>query len=132
MIVRNENISGSEFNDVCMEGTRFTNINLGKSRFDNINLSDSTFHNINFSDVQFTAAQLGGTVFKHIGPPPRKDGSQERQRPVTFEEAMLCDSVFRKVDLSNVQIIDCNIEGMKIDGVLVTDLLDAHRRAKGV
>ena len=45
---------------------------------------------------------------------------------------MLCDSVFRKVDLSNVQIIDCNIEGMKIDGVLVTDMLDAHRRAKGV
>ena len=118
MIVKNQNIEASEFDDVCMSESKFTNINLSKSRF----------HDINFSDVQFTAAQIGGTVFKHIGPPPGKDGTQERQRPVTFEEAMLCDSVFRKVDLTNVQIVDCKIQGMKIDGVLVTDLLDAYRK----
>ena len=39
---------------------------------------------------------------------------------------MLCDSTFRKVDLSNVNIIDCNLDGMTIDGILVTDLLKAY------
>jgi hypothetical protein len=36
--------------------------------------------------------------------------------------------VFRKVDLSNARLIDCNIEGLTIDGVLVSELLEEHRR----
>jgi hypothetical protein len=30
--------------------------------------------------------------------------------------------------MSDVQIIDCNIEGMKIDGIPVTDILKACKR----
>jgi RNA polymerase sigma-70 factor (ECF subfamily) len=115
--VKNDDIRESEFE----------HSNMSASRFDDINLSGSRFHDINFSDVQFTAAQIGGSVFKHIGPPPNGNGKQERQRPVTFEEATLCDSVFRNVDLSNVRIIDCNIEGMTIDGVSVAELLNSHK-----
>src|SRR5436190_15836732 len=113
--LHNEDISTSRFDD----------LNMSKSDFENINLSNSRFHDVNFSDVSFSAAQMGGTVFKHIGLPP---GSKDKQRPVTFEEATLCDSVFRKVDLSNVKLIDCNIEGMTIDGVLVSKLLEEHKR----
>jgi uncharacterized protein YjbI with pentapeptide repeats len=116
--IKNTNLTGSEFETVNMSGSSFTDINLSKARF----------VNINFSDGYFAAAQIGGTLFKHIGPPPDKDGKQARQRPVTFEEAMLCDSVFRKTDMSNVQLIDCNIEGMKIDGILVTDMLSAYKK----
>ena len=43
---------------------------------------------------------------------------------------MLCDSLFRKVDLSGVKITDCNREGMTIDGVRVADLLAAYRAGK--
>jgi uncharacterized protein YjbI with pentapeptide repeats len=130
MNVTNQNISSSKFNDVNMDGTTFTNVCLSNAKFQSINLAKSRFHDINFSDVTFTAAQIGGTIFKHIGPPPDKDGKQARQRPVTFEEMMLCDSVFRRVDLSNVQITECNITGMKINGILVSDLLDAYNRQK--
>ncbi len=115
--IKHDFIAESDFEDVNMSGSHFININLSKARF----------HDINFSDVAFTAAQIGGTLFKHIGPPPDKDGKQERQRPVTFEEAMLCDSTFRKVDMSNVEIVECNIEGMKIDGILVTDMIAAYK-----
>lgn len=110
-----EDVSGSEFEDLNMAGTTFTNINLTGARF----------HDINFSDVNFSAAQLGGTVFRHIGPPPHEQGV--RQRPVTFEEMTLCDSVFRDVDLSNVRLEKCDMAGMTIDGVLVTDLLRAYK-----
>ena len=131
MNVKHDNIAESEFEDVNMSGSGFTNINLSTSRFTNINLSGSRFHDINFSDVHFAAAQIGGCVFRHIGLPPGRSDKTERQRPVTFEEATLSDSVFRKVDLSNVRIVDCNIEGMSIDGVLVTALLAAYRNRNG-
>jgi uncharacterized protein YjbI with pentapeptide repeats len=116
-LAEHANISGSEFHDVNLSGADFEDVNLSRARF----------HNINFSDIQVTGVKIGGAIFKHVGPPPDKDGKQVRQRPVTFEEAMLCDSTFRKVDMSNVKIVDCNIQGMTIDGVLVTDLLKEYK-----
>lgn len=113
-----------------LSGSTFHDVNLGYADFDDVNLGNARFHNINMSDIEVTAVQIGGAKFKHIGPPPDENGKQARQRPVHFEEAMLCDSTFRKVDLSGVKIVDCNIEGMTIDGVLVKDLLAAYTAAK--
>jgi len=120
-LAEHANISGSRFHDVNLSGPDFNDVNLGKAKF----------HNINLSDIQVSAANLSGAKFKHIGPPPDQDGMQARQRPVTFEEAMLCDSIFRNVDMSGVKIINCNLEGMTIDGVLVTDLLREHKGRSG-
>jgi len=88
---------------------------IPQSEFEDLNLSGSRFHDINFSDVLFTAAQIGGTTFRHIGPPPCAEGGPPRQRPVLFEEGTLCDSVFHRMDLSNVKIAECDIAGMTID-----------------
>lgn len=112
-------------------GSKFHDVNLSGSDFNDVNLSGTKFHNINLSDIQVSAVQIGGATFKHIGPPPDKDGKQARQRPVTFEEAMLCDSIFRKVDMSNVKITDCDLTGMTIDGILVTDLLKEWKKRNG-
>ena len=111
-------LTGSRFEDVC----------LGDAEFDNVSFVRAKLHNINLSDIVVTAAQMGGATFKHIGPPPDENGSQERQRPVTFEEMMLCDSTFHRVDMSNVQIVDCNVEGMTIDGVPLADLIAAYQQ----
>jgi uncharacterized protein YjbI with pentapeptide repeats len=114
-----------------ISGSQFHHVNLSGADFDDVNLSNARFHNINLSDIKVSAVQIGGATFKHVGPPPNIDGKQARQRPVRFEETMLCDSTFHKVDMSNVKIIDCNIQGMTIDGVLVTDLLKENERRKG-
>jgi uncharacterized protein YjbI with pentapeptide repeats len=95
-----------------------------------VSLVRAKLHNINLSDITVTAAQMGGAKFKHIGPPPDKDEKQERQRPVTFEEMMLCDSTFRKVDLSNARIVECDTTGMTIDGIPVADMMAAYRQRK--
>jgi RNA polymerase sigma-70 factor (ECF subfamily) len=124
----NADLSGSRFVNVNLSKVEFDDGNLSGASFNNINLSGAKFHDINFSDVTFEAAQIGGTRFRHIGPPPDSQGRQARQRPVSFEEMQLCDSTFRSVDLSNVQIINCNLEGMTIDGIKVTDMLDAYRK----
>jgi uncharacterized protein YjbI with pentapeptide repeats len=119
-LAEHANLADSVFNDVDLTGTTFENVNMSKTRM----------HDINLSDLNLSAANLGGAKFKHIGPAPDKDGRQARQRPVSFEEAMLCDSTFTKVDLSNVKIVECNVEGMTIDGVLVTDLIAAYKNQK--
>jgi hypothetical protein len=110
-----------------LAGSRFHQANMTGADFEDVNLSNARLHNVDLSNITVTAAQLGGASFKHIGPPPGPDGKQERQRPVRFEEMMLCDSTFRKVDLSNVRIVDCDLTGMSIDGVAVTDLIEAYQ-----
>jgi uncharacterized protein YjbI with pentapeptide repeats len=113
-----------------ISGSVFREVNLAGSEFENVNMSKARLHDINLSDISISAANLGGAHFKHLGPAPGPNRKQERQKPVTFEEAMLCDSTFQKVDLSNVKLIDCNVQGMTIDGVLVTDLIAAYKNAK--
>src|SRR5207249_7340706 len=115
---------------VGIPGSVFRDVNLSGSEFENVNMSKTRLHDINLSDVSISAANLGGAHFKHLGPVPDKNGKQERQKAVTFEEAMLCDSTFKKVDLSNVKITDRNVKGMTIDGVLVTDLIAAYKNAR--
>jgi len=129
-LAEHADISGSSFHDVNLSKTTFHDANMSGADFDDVNLSSARFHNINLSDIRVSAVQIGGATFKHVGPPPDSDGKQQRQRPVVFEEAMLCDSTFRKVDMSNVKIVDCNIQGMTIDGVPVADLLAEHRKKR--
>lgn len=117
-IAEHVNISGSVFNDV----------NLAEATFENVNMFKTRMHNINLSEIEISAANLGGAHFKHLGPPPDKDGNQERQKAVTFEEAMLCDSTFTDVDMSNVKITRCKIDGMTIDGILVSDMIAAYKK----
>jgi uncharacterized protein YjbI with pentapeptide repeats len=119
-LAENADISGSRFHDVNLEG----------AEFDDVNLRNATLRNINLSGIRVSAADLGGAHFRHLGPMPRPDGTQDRQQAVTFEEAMLCDSVFRGVDLSGARIEDCNTEGMTIDGVPVADLFAAYRAGR--
>jgi hypothetical protein len=107
-------------------GSRFHRVSLVGADFEDVNLTSARFHNANLSNITVTAAQMGGAVFKHVGPPPDPTGKQERQRPVRFEEMMLCESIFMKVDLSNVRLTDCLLTGMTIDGYLVTDLIAAY------
>ena len=116
-VAEHANISGSVFNDVNLSGATFENVNMSKTRM----------HDINLSDLDLSAVNLGGAHFKHIGPAPDKEGKQAKQKAITFEEAMLCDSTFKKVDMTNVKIVECNIEGMTIDGILVTDLIAAYK-----
>jgi uncharacterized protein YjbI with pentapeptide repeats len=129
-LARHADISKSQFQDVNLARAEFDDVNLGEASFNNINLARARFHNINLSDISVSAAQMGGAHFRHIGPPPGPDGKQERQRPVTFEEMMLCDSTFRRVDLSDVRIVECDTTGMTIDGIAVADLLAAYRQQR--
>ena len=114
-VAENANLAGSTFHDV----------NLSDAVFDDVNMSRVRFHNINLSDIDVSAVQMGGAHFKHFGLPP---GSRGKQRPITFEEGDLAGSTIARCDLSNLRIEECQLEGMTIDGIAVTELLAAYRR----
>jgi uncharacterized protein YjbI with pentapeptide repeats len=114
-----------------MTGSRFEDVCLGDAEFDNVSLANSKFHNISFHNTVITAANFGGATFKHIGPPPDENGIHPPQQPVLFTEADLNGSTFEKVNLANVEINDCNIEGLKIDGVLISDLISEYKNNNG-
>lgn len=129
-LAEHANLAGSVFNDVNLKEATFDNVNLEGSTFENVNMSRLRVHDVNLSDLELSAANLGGAHFKHIGPAPDESGKQARQKAVTFEEATLCDSTFRKVDMTNVKLIDCQMDGMTIDGIRVSDLLEAYQQQK--
>lgn len=106
-----------------ISGSRFHDVNMSQTEFDDVNMQGVSFHNINMSDISVVAVQMGGARFKHIGLPP---GSTQKQRPLTFEEADLNESIFLKCDLSNVRIEHCNIEGLTINGVHIANLFAAY------
>lgn len=120
-LAEHADIAGSTFNDVNLAGATFENVNMSKTKM----------HNINLCDLDLSAVNLGGARIRHTGPTPDKDGRQARQRAVTFEDAMLCDSIFTRVDLSGVKIVDCQMDHMTIDGISVTDLLAAYHKSLG-
>ncbi len=114
-----------------MTGSRFEDVCLGDAEFDNVSLAGAKFHNINFSDAIITAANFGGVTFKHIGPGPDDTGNHQPQKPVLFTESDFNGSKFEKVNLSDVEINNCNIEWLKIDGILVSDLISEYKAKNG-
>jgi uncharacterized protein YjbI with pentapeptide repeats len=113
-----------------LSGTKFHNVNLSGAVFDDINLSGASFHNINMSDVRFSAMQIGGSSFIHIGLPPDEKGNQGRQKGVQFEEVHLNDSTFRKCKLTGVKIVECEIDGMEVDGVSIREAIEFYKENK--
>lgn len=112
-------LTGSRFEDVC----------LGDAEFDNVSLAGASLNNVNMSDMTIQYVQIGGTTFRHMGLPPSQRGTA-KQRPLVFEDCDLNKSTFAQVDLSGVKLLDCKVEGMTIDGVLVTEMIAAYKNQK--
>ena len=106
-------------------------------------LSNSSFHdvamvnvkivNANLSDLEIEGAQLGGAYIHNIGMPPKGHpmyNPEDKQRPLRFEDCDLNNSMFTDCNLTGVTIAYCNLKGMKINGIPVEDMLNAHNNAK--
>jgi catechol 2,3-dioxygenase-like lactoylglutathione lyase family enzyme len=76
------------------------------SHFEKANLAGSTFTDVN----------LGASTFNDV-----------RLSQASFHNVSLAEAVFSDVDFGAVDISQSRVAGMRIDGVLVTDLLAAYR-----
>jgi uncharacterized protein YjbI with pentapeptide repeats len=78
----------------------------GTYHANNVNLSDSVFHNTKLSGAKFDDVNLRGAEFHNVA---------------------LTGASIRDACLGEFTIEDANYEGMRIEGILVTDLLRVYR-----
>ncbi|MGD8499568.1 MAG: pentapeptide repeat-containing protein [Phycisphaerales bacterium] len=111
--VENKDIAGSQFRHVNMSGTVFEDVDLSGARFFNINLRSANIGAVDFGGASFSCMNTGEGH-------PRK--------PVVFNSIELDDCTIQNSYFRNTKIVGCDLTGMTIDGVLVTDMLKAYER----
>ena len=74
-----------------------------------------------FVDSRFVDVDLQRSVFEDVN-----------LRGAVFRNVAFNDARFDNVGLVNVDIRDANIEGMRIHGILVSDLLRVYAQAQGM
>ena len=104
---------------------------LNNSTFFDVAMANVKITTADLSDIEIEGAQLGGAIIHNIGLPPEGHpmyNPTAKQRPVRFEDCDLNNSTFTNCDLNGVKISDCNLVSMKVNGILVEDMLKAHKK----
>jgi uncharacterized protein YjbI with pentapeptide repeats len=109
--VENKNIAGSQFRHVNMSGTVF----------EGVDLSGAKFFNINLRDAEIGAVDFGGASFSCMN-----TGEDHPRKPVIFNSIELDDCTIQNSFFRNTKLVNCDLTGMTIDGILVTDMLKAY------
>lgn len=125
----NCNMSQTEFYQVNAEGSSFSNSNLIKTHISNCNLSHSKFQNINFRHSFFADLNLSYSKMRLVtlaGVRFMDTNLGDDKEPISFERCDLQGTTIKNSSLRNMQIADCDITGMTIDGIPVEKLLEVY------
>lgn len=80
-------------------------------------LSGSRFTNVRLSNAAFTNVDLSGSSLENV-----------RGHSMAFSNADLRETTFQDTDLTSAGISNSRLTGMRIEGILVTDLIAAYRK----
>ncbi|QGQ97738.1 pentapeptide repeat-containing protein [Paenibacillus psychroresistens] len=129
--LRNESI-----HMVCFKESDFHGIDMRNTSFAHTNFVNSKWEHIYFSNIHINMIQMGGTIFENIVR-PNADKSQLSEEPgtegwiniepVVFKNSDLSTAIFDACNLSKVELRNCNVDGLSIDGILLKDLLDFYK-----
>lgn len=100
---------------------------LPKAEFDNVNLSGATFNNINLSGAAFTDANMKNTTYGGLTMQGAKFSCVDLQ-DATFANPDLSRTVFDGCSLRDVQIKNCDISGLTVEGIAVDALIEAAKK----
>jgi predicted transcriptional regulator YdeE len=128
-VVHRTSFQHAGFHDVDMRDTDLKHINFVRSKWEHIY----------FSDVHVQSIQLGGTVFENIIRPQATSSQLTEEHgtdgwvnvePVQFRNSDLSKAIFDNCLLRDVELRDCDIEGLTINGVNILELLIAYRAGR--
>jgi uncharacterized protein YjbI with pentapeptide repeats len=105
--------------------SRFTRSDLAGTVFDDLNLSGTTFNNINLRGARFSAVDFGGARFSCMN-----TGEGRPRQPAVFTNVELHGCIFEGGSFAHVEISGADVDGMKIGGVLVTDMMKAYQAGR--
>jgi len=109
-----------------LQHSSFTKVCLNHTVFNDVAMAFVQIINADLSNMEIDGAQLGGAYIHNVGMPPEGHPAydpQSKHAPLKFECCDLVGTVFTDCKLNQVSIIDCDLQGMKIDGILVTEML---------
>ncbi|XID92867.1 GyrI-like domain-containing protein [Paenibacillaceae bacterium WGS1546] len=134
-----QDLRGANIRMVSLKGAELRGIDLRNASLEHVNFVNSRWRHIYFSNVHVDSAQLGGTVFENIRRPEAEASRFDEEagtagwvnvEPVTFRDSDLSAAIFDNCDLNGVDIRDCRIEGMRINGIPVKELLENYNRGE--
>jgi uncharacterized protein YjbI with pentapeptide repeats len=95
-------------------------IGCGKHLCQTAIIDDSKFLDVGMARVEFNDVNLSDATFTNI------NMSRVSFYGINFDRA-----TFRAVGLNNVTIDECELAGLRIRGILVTDMIDAYTQLHG-
>lgn len=122
-----------DVNNACLNDSTFTNVSLRKVLLENVTLEDTRITDADLSRLEIHGAQWGGAYFHGIGVPPEGHPAYDpeaEQKPLRFEHCDMHNSVIEACNLNGIEIVNCQTSGMKINGVLISDLFKAYESSR--
>ncbi|MHB1153915.1 MAG: hypothetical protein ACYCWE_04130 [Eubacteriales bacterium] len=100
--------------ELSMKNSAFNDIDLSNTKYVNLNMKNSTFYNINIDNTSFCGSNMNSMGYICVS-----------QRNSRFIAADLSNSVFwENCNFENVEIINSNIKGLKINGIEIDKLIE--------
>lgn len=125
--VKNSDISHSSFIDCTAVDTVFDDVSLTRVKVNYADLRDCAFTNINMVDGSISDANLTGLMIDGANISGMTIRNAGAHQPLRFDNLVIEGSAFNGCNLANAAFTNCNIEGLRVDGILLTDLLKLYR-----
>ncbi|GGH26846.1 GNAT family N-acetyltransferase [Paenibacillus segetis] len=116
------NLSNSSYSNSNMRNLKIQSSNLAGMHITNSYLGHAIFGDSDMSNVEICHVIMGGTYIHDV-----KLSLDEDNQPIRMERIEMMNSSIQDSNMQNFSIINCNIKGMRIDGILVSDLLEAYK-----
>jgi hypothetical protein len=110
--------------NIDISGSELRNVKMSKTVFEDIDFSGAKFFNINLRDAEIGAVDFGGASFSCMN-----TGEDHPRKPVVFNSIELDDCTIQNCYFRNTKLVKCDLTGMTIDGVLVTDMIKVYKTA---
>lgn len=111
-------MSDNPFDGQVLRDAHYRRADMACSNFDGVNLANARFYAV-LTRATFTDTNLAEARFNDVN-----------LASAIFDDVNLAGIVVTNANLSNASISDANLTGMRINGILVTDLLDAYARSR--
>ncbi|RCW49149.1 GyrI-like domain-containing protein [Paenibacillus prosopidis] len=130
-----DDLRGEKLHMVCLKGAELHGVDARDTSLEHVNFVHSKWNHIYFSNVHVNEVQMGGTLFENIRRPDAEVSRFEEEagtdgwinvEPVRFLTSDLSKAVFESCNLKGVELIDCQVEGMRINGIPVEELLRSY------
>lgn len=132
-LYENCNLANTEYYQVNLKNSAFVGSNIMHMNMSNCNVSQSKFRNINFKRFKsankdlfgskFNLVTLGGVQFKNTSLGDEKES-------ILFDNCDLEGTVIHNSNLKDIEIENCDITGMKINGIPIEKLLALYNKVK--